>query len=209
MVEKGELGRQQAGFTLIELMIVVAIIGILAAVAIPQFMRYLDKARSGEFAVNLKSMSDLAIAYYNTERTVIGEITPEPPSWPHGTRMSPREEVRCCLTDSAGCKHDPRTATDFDTDDWSALGFRPAKPFHGLYVFLGSGTSESDPTGIGAAAIGLEDMDCDWDDSTGGAQIDSGILTVQPADGARIHTLMLRATENGPVAGVIATTGSD
>ncbi|MBO9481665.1 pilin [Salinisphaera sp. G21_0] len=47
--------KKQQGFTLIELMIVVAIIGILAAVAIPQYQNYIARSQLSEVMVNLSS----------------------------------------------------------------------------------------------------------------------------------------------------------
>ncbi len=59
------LGKSKKGFTLIELMIVVAIIGILAAIAIPNFVRFQLKAKSTEGKVNLAGIRTAEEAYFS------------------------------------------------------------------------------------------------------------------------------------------------
>ena len=55
--------KAQKGFTLIELMIVVAIIGILAAIAIPNFLRFQLKSKSSEGKVNIAAIRTAEESY--------------------------------------------------------------------------------------------------------------------------------------------------
>jgi type IV pilus assembly protein PilA len=56
--------RSKKGFTLIELMIVVAIIGILAAIAIPNFLKFQAKSKQSEAKSNLGAIYTGEISYY-------------------------------------------------------------------------------------------------------------------------------------------------
>jgi type IV pilus assembly protein PilA len=57
------------GFTLIELMIVVAIIGILAAIAIPNFLKFQAKSKMSEAKTNLGAIYTGEIAYFGEQNS--------------------------------------------------------------------------------------------------------------------------------------------
>lgn len=54
----------KAGFTLIEILIVVLIIGILAAIAVPQYQKAVEKNRAMQLLVSIKTLADAEEIYY-------------------------------------------------------------------------------------------------------------------------------------------------
>ena len=92
----------ERGFTLIELMICVAIIGILASIAIPTMLRYQNESKTAEVKANLGSIRIAEEAYF-TENGGYLPALPEPPLIPGVT------------------------AADFDSvsSDYAELGWTP------------------------------------------------------------------------------------
>ncbi len=66
--------RGQAGFTLIEVMIVVAIIGLLAALAIPSFLHFQSRARQAEARTNLKAIFLAEKSYYGAQQMYLDSL---------------------------------------------------------------------------------------------------------------------------------------
>ncbi len=66
--------RQPSGFTLVELMLVVAILAVLAAIALPSYQAYIDRANVAQAISDIRSI-DVAIAqYYSDNRTLPDDL---------------------------------------------------------------------------------------------------------------------------------------
>lgn len=132
--------REERGFTLVELMIVVAIIGVLAALAIYGVERYLANSKAAEAKQHVGAMSRGAQAAFERafansdvvnegglssieEHTLCGSATPVPGAPPSGTKYQPD------TTDGM----DFHTGTP--TSGWLCLRFSIASPIHYQYHY--------------------------------------------------------------------------
>jgi len=74
MTHAHPVDRTTRGFTLIELMIVVAILGILAAIAVPAMTKYIRRAKTSEARVQIAKIFDATSAYFNEEHVGRGAV---------------------------------------------------------------------------------------------------------------------------------------
>jgi len=143
----------KAGFTLIELMVVVAIIGVLASVAIPAFMKYVLKAKTTEALGNVRRMFEGARAYFHQDWTARGTAgLPLARQFPATAAYTP--VLRCCQGGSGGkCRPD----STIWTNAWMDLKFAMEDAHYFNYDYTSSGTNLT--SAFSADAFG--DFDCD------------------------------------------------
>jgi type IV pilus assembly protein PilA len=129
--------RRRTGFTLLELMMVVAVIGILAAIAIPNFLRYQLRTRATETLTHLKGIATTEVAYFAEHGTFVSVPTAVPASLP-GTQRVPWP-----------------TNTQFDLIGWSPEGG----------VVFQYAVQADDPNGTGALTRFTAETTADLDNN--------------------------------------------
>ena len=72
------MNHRQSGFTLIELMIVVAIIGVLSMIAYPSYQEYVLRGKLAEATAGLAELRVKAEQYFADRRTYVGFTCPSP-----------------------------------------------------------------------------------------------------------------------------------
>ncbi len=105
-------GSNEKGFTLIELMIVIAIIGILAAIAIPNFVSYRMRAYDSDAQSNIKNLLTAEEAYFVDNSTYTSTVANLP-----GFVQSPKVSITVSNVTVTG--YDVQATHSASDNSWS------------------------------------------------------------------------------------------
>ncbi len=159
--------KKEKGFTLIELMIVVAIMGILAAVAIPAFIRYIQRAKTSEATSNVQKIYSGSVAYYDAEHVMrgfgastilkrrfpcdtigigAGDWCPNPGAKPPAGKKTAEPQV--CWTNTIGLQGEVWKSLDFSVADHNYYQYRYVCTLSGTQkAFIGQARGDLDGDG--------------------------------------------------------------
>jgi len=161
-------------------MIVVAIIGILAAVAIPAFMKYIKKSKTSEARTHVQKIYAGAREYWMDRNTAAGQIQADSPQFPAPTEQWTADQNCCAMQGSGNEKCAPSQAL-WDTPTWRALKFSMDDPHYYAYAYTVNVGAAGDVTGgHNFTALARGDLDCDGDFSQFSMY---GVVNEQYADG--------------------------
>jgi type II secretory pathway pseudopilin PulG len=144
-------------------MMVVAIIGILAAVAIPSVMQYVRKAKTAEATHNLRFIHEGARAYLAVDWAA--KDTGEQLNHQFPDTAGPTPLLPCCFGTGQKCPAAESVAEFGASPTWVALKFGMNDEHYYRYEFVSSGSAT---TGVGSwfTARASGDLDCDGISST-------------------------------------------
>ena len=132
---KRMMQKMAAGFTLVELMIVVVILGILAAVAIPAFSRYVKRSKTSEATENINAIYNSEVTYFNRAPEMNG---------------NPSAQFISATASPATVPHAQRLPGTWTAADWTAIGFATDKPVYFSYTATAANTAGSSTVTIQA-----------------------------------------------------------
>jgi len=151
--------RALAGFTLVELMIVVVILGILAAVAIPAFTRYVKRSKTSEASGNIAKIYQGEVTYYQS----VGDRA-QPPTFVAATANP----------GTPSASKFPANVAAWTAAEWAAIGFSLDSAHYYQYSTTASADSFS------ASAVGNLDGDGAYSTFSRAASVNEGEIQGNP-----------------------------
>jgi type IV pilus assembly protein PilA len=175
---------KKRGFTLIELMIVVAILGILAAVAIPAFINYMKRAKTSEATVNVDRMYEGAVAYFEKKHVQSGVSTVSSSNCLPSSATKPTDVPK-------GVEEVGDPASWYAVGTWKDLDFAMSDNHIYQYAFVNNSSKECAITTGSFSAVAHGDIDGDTTTSTfrreaaieeGEIHGSSGVYKIEPLE---------------------------
>lgn len=149
--------KKEEGFTLIELMIVVGIIGVLASVAIPSFIHYLHKSKTTEVVYSLQKIASGFKAYVATQEANGAAIKIPLRSPGYCPRIA---HSSVCKNSAGKFRQDHKYVTrDFNLESWKSVLFKPDGNFY--YRYYMNPIYYSSSGNINGYLYAIGDLDCD------------------------------------------------